>query len=304
MNTTLAKTHERLITHKQNSCLNLDDIRTRLITSNNLTINLQDELDILKQLTKFELGEFLLKNKGLNGYWTSYVIIHGLNKNNLHPLENWLLHKAPAVKATQERYNIFKQQLQKYVKNNFTLASIPCGLMDDLLSLNYSDTANMQLVGIDLDLKSLQFANNNAKKYHNENVMNITFFQKDAWDLNTLEEYDIITSNGLNIYERDEQKVINLYREFYKAIKPGGILITSFLTPPTSQDSTWKNYSTEDMLIQKAIFCDILQATWQVFRTEEQTRRQLEQAGFRVIDIIYDLQCMFPTVVAKKTCCF
>ena len=45
---------------------------------------------------------------------------------------------------------------------------------------------------------------------------------------------------------------------------------------------------------------DIIQAAWQAFRTEKQTRHQLETAGFSIVEVIYDSQGMFPTIVAKK----
>ncbi|CEO17193.1 hypothetical protein RMONA_04035 [Rickettsia monacensis] len=36
------------------------------------------------------------------------------------------------------------------------------------------------------------------------------------------------------------------------------------------------------------------------FRTEAETRKQLEKAGFQILEIIYDSQGIFPTVVARK----
>ena len=32
--------------------------------------------EIRERLNSFELGRFLLNNLGLNGYWTSYVLLH------------------------------------------------------------------------------------------------------------------------------------------------------------------------------------------------------------------------------------
>ena len=43
-----------------------------------------------------------------------------------------------------------------------------------------------------------------------------------------------------------------------------------------------------------------MQIGWQKFRTESQTREQLKEAGFRVLEVIYDSQGMFPTVIAAK----
>jgi SAM-dependent methyltransferase len=240
-------------------------------------INIQlsdDELSLLEQLSQFELGKFLLANKGLNGYWTSYIINLGKDVKNHHPLE--------------------------HLRENIVVASIPCGLMDDLLTLNYGAFDNIRLVGIDLDKNSLELAYLQSKKLDLKNK--VQFMRSDAWQLNNIDEFDIITSNGLNIYEPDDEKVISLYSEFYKALKNNGLLITSFLTPPPtlSEESSWRNYNQKDLLKQKVIFNNVIGVKWQCFNTEHQVISQFEKAGFKVEDVIYDSQGMFPTIVARK----
>ena len=172
--------------------------------------------------------------------------------------------------------------------------------MKDLLFVDYNGIADVQLVGFDIDQQSLKTAELNASKCPPEVVA--LFSQKDAWDLAVSEEYDLITSNGLNIYESDEEKVILLYKEFYKALRSAGVLIVSFMTPPPilSAESPWKDFDLEAVIKQKAISVDILQGKWQSYRTEAQTRQHLEAAGFKISDVIYDLQGMFPTVIAEK----
>ena len=127
-----------------NQIFDLSFYQKQLKSKNNLLISFDEENELLRQLSEFELGRFLLKNKGLNGYWTSYVILQGPQKENLHPLEQWILHKAPVVKATQEHFQIFKLQLQKNLRNGIKIMSIPCGLMDDLLSLDFNGFDNVQ----------------------------------------------------------------------------------------------------------------------------------------------------------------
>jgi len=131
------------------------------------------------------------------------------------------------------------------------------------------------------------------------------FQQLDAFKMDSSNEFDLISSNGLNIYESDDKKVTKLYQNFYQALKPGGKLVTSFLTPPPGRDQVcdwdFDYINQEDLMLQKAIFADILQAKWQCFRTEEQTRLQLEEgAGFNNIKFKYDQARMFPTVIAIK----
>lgn len=294
-NIALAESH--LITHGTSE---LESHKERLEKAENLTLPLAEELDLLRQMNEFEFGRFLLKNKGINGYWTAYMIIHGPKKDLKHPLEKWILMRAPILLATQERFKIFQQKLQQYVCSDTTLAAIPCGLMDSLLLLKYDHAKNVRLVGIDLDPDSLKLAKENAQ--HQGKAHMSSFKEEDAWSLSAQNEYDVITSNGLNFYEPDDQKVVALYGQFYKALKPKGILITSFLTPSPalSVDSPWKNFDAEDAKKQKALFVDIVQVRFQVFRTEAQTRQQLESVGFKILNVIYDKQGMFPTIVAQK----
>lgn len=288
-----------IISHHKEKAFSIEDHRKKLKAKQNLTLPLEEELALLDQLMEFPLGRFLLENKGLNGEMTAYIILHGPNAPREHPLEQWVLHKCPVVKATQERFQIFRDQLQRSLKDGMTLASLPCGLMDDLLGLDYSEVKDIKLVGIDLDERSLKLAAENAEK--TKENFTTSFLKRDAWHLNVKGQYDILSSNGLNIYEKNDQKVVELYDQFYKALKPGGLLITSFLTPPPlSQESPWRDYCLEDVLKQKALFGDIIEASWQSFRTESQTRQQLEEVGFKVTEVIYDTQHMFPTVVAKK----
>lgn len=294
------KSPSPLISHKfAPESLGLEGHRKRLIAQKGLTLSLEEELGLLDELSQFELGQFLLNNKGFNGYWTAYAIIHGPKKNNLSPLEGWLLHSAPTIKATQERFQIFKQKIQSHLTDGMSLASLPCGLMDDLLTLDYTRSPNTRLTGIDLDQESLDLAEENAKK---NNSYNTIFLNKDAWSLGLNDEFNIVTSNGLNIYEPDDSRVIDFYKQVYASLKQRGIFITSFLTPPPtlSTESPWKNVNRDDAIKQKAIFADIIQAGWQVFRTEAQTIQQLKAAGFEIVEFVYDNQAIFPTVVARK----
>lgn len=296
---------ENLITHNDNerntlTSNDIQNIEDRLKSRSDLTLPLEEEIQLLHQMTEFELGRFLLKNGGISGYWTAYWLIHGPQKQLSHPLENWLINKAPAFMASRERYQIFSSETQKRLKSDMKLASIPCGLLDDLLHLDYSESPNTQIYGFDLDEESIELAKDNAKKYGKDSVAHIE--TRDAWNLKAREEFDIITSNGLNFYEPNDAKVIELYKSFYGALKQGGVLITSFITPPPQIDpnSTWKNFNLSDVLKQKAIFLDIMDARWSAMRSEEITRSQLEAAGFKIKEIIYDRQGLFPTVIAEK----
>lgn len=269
------------------------------------------QLELLEQLSEFDFGQYLLQNQGINGYWTHYMLTHPWHgrktkKNNrekpFSELETFILDRAPTLVATQQRFEIFLKENQKAVKDNAKLACIPSGMLGELLYLDYSHINNIQLIGVDYDANTL----NDAKKLAELRSLSkyISLIQKDAWQLSFTNELDLISSNGLNIYEPDDNKVTDLYSRFYNALKNGGKLVTSFLTPPPSSATTceWDMsvINQNDLLLQKIIFVDIIDAKWQCFRSSELTRLQLEAAGFKDINFIYDTARMFPTVVAYK----
>jgi cyclopropane fatty-acyl-phospholipid synthase-like methyltransferase len=269
------------------------------------------QLELLMQLNQFDSGRYLLQNQGINGYWTHYILTHPwfgrkTQKNNsgksLTELENFFLNHAPSVLATQQRFEIFLRENQTQVKNNAKLACIPCGMMGELLYLNYKNVDNVHLIGIDYDPNTL----NDAKTLAEQQglLQSLKLIHQDAWHLNIQDEFNLISSNGLNVYESDDEKVTELYRQFYKALKPSGKLVTSFLThPPTSTNQCEWNMSKinqEDLLLQKIIFADIIDVKWQCYRSSDQTNAQLSLAGFEDIQFIYDEAKMFPTVIACK----
>lgn len=275
-------------------------------------VSVDRQLEILEELSEFGLGKFLIERGGLNGYWTNYVIQHptkgritGFNSESkpFTSLEAFLLDQAPTCLATQERFEIFKREIQKRIRNQSSFASIPCGLSADLLDLDFSQVSDVSICGIDIDLDSLSQSEEIAR---NSNMASCCqFIQKDAWNLGFEEQFDLIASNGLSIYEPNDQRVIELYRQFFLALKPNGCLVTSFLTfpPIPGKQTEWdlKAVNSEHALLQKIIFTDILESKWQTFRYEADVKSQLLQAGFSEIEIFYDKAHIFPTIVAKKT---
>ena len=267
------------------------------------------QLDLLQQMSQFNFGRFLLQNKGLNGYWTHYVLTYpwfgkktGLSDQGspLSRLEKFILDHP--MRATQERFQVFLKENQTQVKNNAKLACIPCGMMGELLYLDFNGLENIDLIGIDYDVNTL----NDAQRLAVEKGLShcTTLKQCNAWKLNIHNEYDLISSNGLNIYESDHTKVSALYKQFYDALKPSGKLVTSFLTYPpfAGGPCEWNVFklNLNNLFLQKILFFDILQVKWQCYRTTTQRKVMLESIGFQNIRFIYDEMRMFPTVVAYK----
>ncbi len=273
-------------------------------------ISVQEQLKVVEELTKFPLGRFILEMKGANGYWTDYMITYpetrretGLNIEG-KPLTKWedfLLNRSPVVLASQERYKIFQSVTQSFIKEGISLLSIPCGAMNDLLTLDYSSITNFKLVGIDLDQDSIDLAKNNANK---QNITSVEFRVQNAWELKDKEVFDLITSNGLNVYEDDTHMVLNLYRRFFDALKPGGVLITAVLTYPPGEDkkTDWNlnGIPEEDLLMEQILHKDVLNIKWRNFRSADEIDREFKLAGFSQVEVIFDQNRIFPTVVARK----
>lgn len=288
-----------IVTHTSNEInFDINQIQERLRSKKTLFLPLEEELRLLQELTEFELGRFILSNQGLNGYWRNYAIMSRADKD-FHPLERWLLFEAPAVSAARERFPIFRKQLQKYLKSNINIASIPCGLSYDLLNLNYANLSNIKIFGIDPDQESINLA---KEKSALKKITNIEFIHANPLNLNINNQFDIIVSNSFNIYEKKLKKLKKLYGKFYKALKYEGILITSFVTvPPTESDkSIWINFSMQDLQKELAVLYDIMDVKFGSFQTEEEYKKMFKEIGFKIIDIIYDSKKIFPTVIAKK----
>ncbi len=289
---------EKIISHSEStSATNLLKFEKRILGLTKSYLPIVEELELLKQLNEFPLGQFLLNNQGLNGYWTDYCVFKGYGQKITHPIEDFLLNSCPGFLATQERFRLFQSQISDHIQSENNILSVPCGLMSDLLTLEHDKRNLVNLYGIDLDEKSLGHIKENREL--NENIYLI---QGDAWNLDYKNYFNIITSNGLNIYEKNQDKLIALYTGFYKALKPNGVLITSFLTPPPSIDSSspWKIFDEKNLRLQRAIFEDILGVKWTNYETLDSIMQKMELVGFKLENIQYDSQNMFPTIVLKK----
>lgn len=299
------------LTHTGSDKLSKSDISTELAQIKNrleLEFNhspdeLKHLLQMLDALSDFELGRFLIKNKSLSGYWTWYVISGFRHYQITSPLEKYFIDRSPVILATRERFEIFQSLLATHIKPDSVVCSLPCGMMADLLTLNLDEKMNnVRFVGIDLDSTALDLAKDLAKQLNIQNPCE--FLQKNAWDLNIKNEFDLLTTSGLNIYEKDDSKVVSLYRSMHQALKDQGYLICSALTPPPNMTASceWNmdNIDENDLELAVVISRVILQAIWSNFRSSEKTCEQLREAGFDKIEIYWDKQKMFPTFLAQK----
>lgn len=281
------------------------DIKTRIVQRGDLPHATVDrQIQMVDDLLKFPLGRFFVEHRGANGYWTDYIINYpySITKRKLSDLEDFILKRCPLTLATRERFKIFQNLIKSELRDNMVLASVPCGCMRDLLEVDFSKYSNFSLIGIDIDPESLE----HARKLATQKKLNeyTNFILSDAWSLGFESEIDLITSNGLNVYEPDQKRVLDLYKVFYQSLKPGGILIIGVLTYPPGQYqvSEWKLdlLTEDDMLIETILFQDILCCNWRNFRTIEEIYKDFYGTGFTKVAISYDTYHIFPTVIAIK----
>jgi len=274
-------------------------------------VSVDRQLQLVDELAQFPFGRFLLKNRGWNGYWTDYVMEHprhgrvtGRDPDGrpLTPLEKSLLDDFTIVRATQQRSLIAAAEIQKRVRDGAVLASLPCGLMRDLLGRDYRGVRDIRLVGIDLDPETLDQARRLAADLGLSG--RAEFFQADAWNLPFENEFNLLASAGLNIYETDDDRVTELYGQFFKALAPGGVLVTSFFTPPPQVDpqSEWDmgRVDADALLLEGIVTRDVLDARYMGYRSSPVTGAQLSAVGFDDVEFIWDDARMFPSVVARK----
>lgn len=289
----------------------LQSLKKRIISRGDLPhVSTNRQLEIVSLLCEFPLGRFILENKGANGFWTDYMISHpkngkisGLNIDgkSFNCVEDFLLNRCPVVLAHQERFSIFQRLIQERVQEGVVLASIPCGLMGDLLTLDFSNISDFKLIGIDIDKESIDLGRQLAAE---KGITNVEFIQGDAWNLSFHEELDVITSSGLNVYESDPKKVLELYSGFFSALKPGGALITSILTypPGESVETKWdlQKIPLEDLLMDQILHKDILDIKWRNFRSEDNLINEFQKVGFSKVSVHFDECRIFPTICAQK----
>ena len=183
----------------------------------------------------------------------------------------------------REHLEISKREVLQISKPNSTLAFFPTGIMYNLLRLEESvlSVHEISLIGLDFDEGS--FLATKCIPESSQYANNIHFVSADAWHLEAFEnQFDVLTSYGLNLYVSEESKLIDLYKEFFKVIKPGGILIIRFLSDVIRHRSEFRDHE-KSYTLSKVI----VDATYRNFGGEASMRYQLEQAGFEVAKVLY-----------------
>jgi SAM-dependent methyltransferase len=267
----------------------------------------QEIVGVLDEMTKFPMGRFLLLNRGFDGYWTHQMVYEHPRRQrfdrdnylrSLTSLEQQCLNAFPTVIATQERFTIFQKILKALMRVDVRACSLPCGLMADLLTLE-NLPKSFSFVGVDIDENSIIHARRFADSC---GIQNVDFIVSDAWKFEDPKGFDVVVSNGLNIYVQDQDAELRLYKNFHRLLRRNGSLIISFLTPPPTVGSLleWKMAEIDitALRLQKIVFSDVLGAKWQNFHSSDEMLNLLQLAGFTKMQIHWDRQHIFPTIHA------
>ncbi len=201
--------------------------------------------------------------------------------------------------------------LQQAIRPGISIASVPCGMMRNVLSriperrpLEFPKDDAVRLDGYDLDDEALTAAQALAETYGLS--AHCRFARADAWDVGTAmpEAYDVCVSNGLNIYVPGREHRVALYRSLHAMLKPGGFLVISALTPPpggtTASEWIMPAIDLAGLQLTQRIY-GLIEPRWGTFCGTAEMRAQLEEAGFCRIAVRPDSANMMPTFIAHRT---
>jgi SAM-dependent methyltransferase len=247
---------------------------------------LSEKLRMLDQLGQFGLGRQLLLHGGLDSQWSHYVhdecAAWRLDDGHKHPLEAVLLE---LWRGGRERLGMCRRLLNAELFEGITMLSVPCGLMSELLGLDFTGLTRFELVGIDLDPAALVTASERADKLGL--AKHTRFARCDAWELPFKSSFDRIVSLGLNTYAPDVETAVALYRTLYRALVPGGKLVLGYMTPSTAPERDPHAFTLEEQRLAHVLFREILAIRFAHTNTTAEITSLLERVGFR------DVRCHF-----------
>lgn len=213
------------------------ELRARVESAQLTNSDREARLVLLQKLSEFELGRFLLVNRGLNGYWTDAIINWHVDANAnskyeyTNAIEEYLFESSPVFGARREAQRVIHQEVQPMLRPGSAVASIPCGLMSEVLLATPEPFACVDLFAIDIDAENFRSISERYGDRLAENTLHT--LQVNARQLDFSERFHLICSIGLTIYMPNDDDVQALFNRFYAALKPnGGKLVTNFAATP------------------------------------------------------------------------
>lgn len=276
--------------------------RSRLISNGTMSeFDLQKPLELLDRLMAFSLGRFWLQNHRLNAHWYDYIMRTHLDSQVSTALERQILYDFPIVLAKRQSFKTIQTILQQSLQNGLHMASAPCGVMGEILTLDYQAIKNIRLTAIDADFQSIVHAGELAEEKGLSTV--VSFFQTDLEGLNPKDAYHILIHHAWTMGNFSKNKIQPFLRQCFKALQPGGLFISNFSTcsPEQSKDSPWhmSAISPEMLRLQNLLFSQIIRHVEEPTQTLDSMANFLKEAGFSGIEFIPDDSKMVVTILAK-----
>ncbi|MFM8552005.1 MAG: hypothetical protein ACKOCD_06800 [Nitrospiraceae bacterium] len=272
-------------------------------------------LSLAEEAARSEFGRFLLCARGLNWRTTDLLfdpdyqaaLRRQEREGTLCLFDRLAFFTFPIFLATQERARIHQKHAQPFVREGAALASLPCGRMRDLLTLDFTRIAgDIRLVGLDKDPDAVRGAEMFAAELSETRLFtgSLDIRLGDALTPGFAtpgirEAFDLLTSAGLNMDLNDSQ-CATFYRHVHESLKPGGTFVTGHIVP--AEAYRWERIDRNHWRLQMAVMTVLVGALWETYvKPAEQVRAQLTAAGFRDVRTIPDAQGIFPTFVSKKS---
>jgi ribosomal protein L11 methyltransferase len=131
-----------------------------------------------------------------------------------------------------ETTQLCMEQLTKDLKSGDKLLDLGCG--SAILCILAAKLGASECLGLDIDILALDNARENVVNNHVDDVVQIQFGSMDK--VTRTGYYDVVVSNLI------KDDIYNLYENFVRCLKPGGVLILSGIL--TEQEQEFQNFLT------------------------------------------------------------
>lgn len=288
---------------------NFEKIKLNLKNTEQDDASCKQKLAWLNKLSEFPFGRDLIFSRTISSYWIDQLT----NKENYkkrksnykNSVEKMIEEQSFLIASWREIHRKFIDFTQNHLKEAYVIASIPCGHMRDLFELDFSKIRNYKLVGIDIDRKVVEEASILAKNYGLQ--AKVEFYCYDALNLPFSNEFDIVSSCGLNIYLQNSFQIHLLYKNFFISLKEHGMALIHFFKPPpfVSSTSSWKFERNEDKttLFDSFLLQNILELPLSAYINETEMIKDMQHVGFEDIIINSDSFGVAGIAIAKKKSC-
>ncbi len=243
--------------------------------------------------------------KGMEHLLDEMVLMAMLTDPHVSPMDKWLI-KLPMFQAIRDQRQIAQIRAQDVLRGGMVLASVPCGRMDDLLTLDFGGFPGIRLVGIDADPQALAGASLFADGLLPVDGLRLPqFVLRDPLKLGAKGCFDLCLSHGFSGYLDDKQR-FHFFHALYEGLKPGGRVLLSHATrtPEEGDLCEWDMAAIvdkESLALQTALFQEIAPPRRSLYNREsEHIRIQLKALGFKDVVIHWDEARIFPTFEAVK----